>query len=355
MKSINRREALRTLSAASSALLLGGGTTKGADAATPRTRMGIVTYAFGIHQKNQWTGHNPAMALLEEAHALGAAGIQVDIRAQDATQAPELRRRAESYGMYIEASIMPPKSAEDVPRFESDVRAAQAAGAILARTVILPGRRYETFKSLDEFRQAEAQGLKSLQWAEPVLDKQKFRLAVENHKDQRIPEKLATVKKLSSEYIGLCVDVGNSFTLLEDSLEVAQAYAPYALTVHFKDQAVREGPEGFLFADVPLGEGFLDLKGIIKALREVKPDIHLNLELITRDALNVPVLNEEFWVTMPDARANELAHVLRIVKTSSSQKPFVKVTELPIDQQATLESRNVTQSLAYARDQLGLV
>src|SRR5262249_49401359 len=162
---------------------------------------------FGIHQKNQWAGRHqglsPVLALLEEAHDLGAAGIQVEIRSQDAAEAAELRRRVESYQMYIEASVTSPKSADDVGRFEADVRAAQAAGATLARTVIMPGRRYEQFKSLEEFRQGEQQGLQSLQWAESVLAKRKFRLAVENHKDQRIAEKLATIKRLNSEYIGL--------------------------------------------------------------------------------------------------------------------------------------------------------
>ena len=183
----------------------------------------------------------------------------------------------------------------------------------------------------------------------------RFRLGIENHKDQRIPEKLDTVKRLSSEYIGLCVDVGNSFTLLEDPLEIARAYAPYAFTVHFKDQAVRENPDGFWFADVPLGEGFLDLASIVKVLHDAKPDVHLNLELITRDPLNVPVLKDDFWVSLPEAPARDLARVLRVVKTRNSSKPFVNVSQLPVDQQLALELSNVKQSLAYARQHLGLV
>jgi sugar phosphate isomerase/epimerase len=359
MKSITRREALLTLGGAGSAVVLGAVTASPAERAVRRTRMGIVTYAFGIHQKNQWAGRHqglaPALALLEEAHDLGAAGIQVEIRAQEAAPAAELRRRAESYGMYIEASVAPPKSADDVERFEADVQAAQSAGATLARTVIMPGRRYEQFKSLEEFRQAEQRGIQSLQWAETVLARHRLRLAIENHKDQRIAEKLATIKRLGSEYIGLCVDVGNSFTLMEDPLEIARAYAPYAFTIHFKDQAVRETPDGFLFADVPLGEGFLDLPALIKILCDSKPEIHLNLELITRDPLNVPVLNDDFWVTMPDVLARDLARVLGVVKSRSSPRPFVNVSQLPVDQQLALESSNVTQSLAFARDRLGLI
>ncbi len=359
MKSINRREAILTLSSAGSALLVGATAGDAAETTPQRTRMGIVTYAFGIHQKNRWAGRHeglsPALALLEESHDLGAAGIQVDLGAQDTPRVTELRRSSESYGMYIEASVAPPKSADDVERFEESIRSAQAAGATLARTVILPGRRYETFKSLAEFQQAEQHGLQSLQWAEPVLARHRFRLAVENHKDQRIPEKLDTIKRLNSEYIGLCVDVGNSFTLVEDPIEIARAYAPFAFTVHFKDQGVRENPDGFWFADVPLGEGILDLPALVKILHDAKPDVHLNLELITRDPLNVPILRDEFWVSMPDTPARDLARALRVTKARGSPNAFVKVSELPVDQQLALELSNVKQSLTYARDRLGLV
>src|SRR5262249_10882129 len=122
-----------------------------------------------------------------------------------------------------------------------------------------------------------------------------------------------------------------------------------------KDQALRENPDGFWFADVALGEGFLDLPAIVKTIRDAKPNIHLNLETITRDALNVPVLRNEFWNTLPDIPARELARAIRVLKTKSYPTPFVLVSELPIDQQLGLELRNVQQSLAYARETLGLI
>jgi sugar phosphate isomerase/epimerase len=355
---MTRREALLTLSTAGSALLAGTVPAVPPEpaAAATRTRLGIVTYAFGIHQKNHWAGRHaglsPALALLEESAQLGAAGIQVDLTAQDGPHAGELRRRSEQLGMYLEASISPPKNSEDVARFDKDVQVAREAGASLARSVILPGRRYEQFKSLDEFHQYEKRGLESLQLAEPVLARNRFHLAVENHKDQRIPEKLELIKRLSSEWIGICVDVGNSFTLLEDPIETVRAFAPFALTVHFKDQAVRENEDGFWFADMALGEGFLDLAGIVKALRAARPDVHLNLETITRDPLNVPVLKDEFWATLPDVSARELARTLRAVKTHAAPKPFTLVSQLSVEEQLAVELRNVQQSLAYARSHL---
>jgi sugar phosphate isomerase/epimerase len=359
MKQLNRREALLTLSAAGSALLLGSGAVPAEEPQVRRTKMGIVTYAFGIHQKNHWAGRHeglsPALALLEESNTLGAAGIQVDLGPQDAPHAKELRARSESYGMYIEASVTLPKSEQDLERFDQTLSVAQAAGARFARTTIMPGRRYEEFKSLDEFHEAEQRGMQSLRWAKPVLARRRFHLAIENHKDQRIGEKLSMLEDLGSEWIGLCVDVGNSFTLVEDPLEVARAFAPHALTVHFKDQAVEPNPDGFWFADVPLGQGFLDLPELVRILRTAKPDIHLNLELITRDPLNVPVLENDFWLSMPYVPARELARTMRVVGARGAQKPFVRPSTLSVEQQLALEAGNVRQSLAYARDQLGLV
>jgi sugar phosphate isomerase/epimerase len=358
MKAMTRREALGTLAASAAGLLLSS-KSLGAEPASRKTTMGIVTYAFGIHQKNNWGGRHqgltPALALLEESHQLGAAGIQADLVSADVPYAAELKRRAEQYGMYVEASIMPPKSADDVSRFENAIQLAQACGATLARTVIMPGRRYEQFKSLAEFRQYEQQGLQSLQRAEPILARYKFRLAVENHKDQRISEKLATIKRVSSEFVGICVDVGNSFTLLEDPIETVQAYAPWAFTVHFKDQAVRENPQGFWFADVALGQGFLDLPTLIRILRAAKPDVHFNLETITRDPLNVPIMRNDYWVTLPETPARELIRTLQVLKSQAAPKPFVLVSKLHLKQQLAFELHNVQQSLTYASDKLGLV
>ncbi len=355
---IPRREALARLSLAGSALLVPGLASPAAPG-TRRTTMGIVTYAFGIHQKQQWagrqTGLSPALALLEESHQLGAGGIMADLSSKDTETISQFRKRAEDYGMFIEASVMLPKSAEDTARFEKDVQLALVAGATLARTVIMPGRRYEQFKSLQEFRDFRQRGQQALERAAPILSRHKFRLAVENHKDERISEKLETLKQVGSEFIGICVDVGNSFTLLEDPLDTVRAFAPFALTVHIKDQAVREYPQGFLFADAALGQGFLDLPQIIQILRKANPSIHFNLETITRDALEVPLLTPGFWSTLPDVPAAELARTLSFIKGHASPRPFPAVSQLPPAEQLALESRNIEQSITYARERLGFV
>jgi 3-oxoisoapionate decarboxylase len=358
MGTMTRREALRSLAGFGAALLPGVSTNAAEEIDRRRTGMGIVTYALSLHQKHGWAGRHqglaPALALLEEAHDLGAAGIQAEVGAADAPRVGELRRRAEQYSMYVEVSIAPPRDDADVERFENDIRLAKEAGATLARTVILPGRRYEQFQSLDDFRRHEELGLASLQRAEPVLARHRFRLAVENHKDQRIAEKLATLRRVGSEFIGVCVDVGNNFTLMEDPLDVVRAFAPMAFTVHLKDQAVRPADDGYLFADVALGEGFLDLRTMVRVFREANPGIRFNLETITRDALRVPCLTDGYWSTLRETPATEVARTWRVVQTRAHPAPFAMVSELPVDHQMALEKRNLETSIAYARQQLAL-
>jgi len=324
----------------------------------PRASLGIVTYALGIHQRQAWAGRqvglSPALAFFEECRRLGAGGIQCDLRAADEPHAAELRRRLETEGMFFEAILNPPRTPQDVARFEHDVELARQTGASLARTVIMPGRRYEEFKTLEAFRQAEAAGIRSLELAEPVLARHRFRLAVENHKDHRILERLRLFDRLGSEWIGACVDVGNNIALLEAPDETVRALAPWAFTVHLKDHAVRPSDTGFQLADAALGEGYLDLRALVETLRQARPGIRFNLEVITRDALEVPVLTPAYWATFPEVPARDLARTLGMVKAHAAATPFPAVSREPPEAQLDAERRNVEVSLAYARDQLGL-
>lgn len=192
-----------------------------------------------------------------------------------------------------------------------------------------------------------------LELAVPIVTKHSVRLAVENHKDQRIDERLALYKHLGCEFIGATVDTGNSFALLDDPYGAIEALAPYAFTVHFKDQKLAEYPDGFLLGDIPLGQGSFDLKRMLRTLRQAQPKLRFVLELITRDALRVPCLTERFWATMPSVSGRDLARTLQIVR-QARPGPVQQVDSLPFEKQVALEDANVAASLQYAREELGL-
>lgn len=353
---MHRRHALKSLAAGAAALHAFPGL--GAQNEPPRTQLGIVVYCLS-HRTQQLREQplgrdlsDPVM-LLEHCRQLGAGGVQMPLGVRDEAYTRQLREKAEQAGMFVEGIVSPPSGRADVERFDAQLTTAARAGAGIARTVIMPGRRYEFFESAAQFREFAERGRRALELAEPVAAKHRVRLAVENHKDQRVPERIELLRRLSSPWIGACVDVGNSFALLEDPLAVVEAYAPWAISVHLKDQTVQEYEDGFLFGDAALGKGFLDLKRIVQHLRQAKPEARFSLEVITRDPLKIPCLTEKYWATLTDVPGTDLARTLRIVRVHA-QATLLCVSGLSPTDRAEIEEGNIRQSLVYARTELGL-
>ena len=223
------------------------------------------------------------------------------------------------------------------------------------RTVLLGGRRYETFTTAGQFREFSEQSLRSLRMAKDVLQaNQSVRLAVENHKDWRTDELVALLKKLDSDQIGACVDTGNSIALLEDPMETVEALAPWAFSTHLKDMGVEEYPDGFLLAEVPLGEGFLDLPKIVKTLRAAHPEVRFNLEMMTRDPLKIPCLTPGYWATLDGVSGRALAATLVSVRKHAAKQPLPRISKLGADERLKAEDANVRRCLEYARERLGM-
>jgi len=324
----------------------------------PRTGLGLVAYCRSLLQKlrrQQPDGGDlfaPA-TFLEHCHRLGAGGMQVALGQLDAAAAAQLRRDCESRSMFLEAIVGLPKAPADLERFEAEMRSASAAGARAVRCVLLPGRRYEQFRTREEFRAAEQAGRAAIERAAPVAERLRLPLAIENHKDHRDAERVRLLEAISSEQVGACLDTGNSLALLEDPLETARAFAPWAHAVHLKDQAVAADADGFLLGDTPLGTGALDLPALVAEIRRLRPDVPFCLELITRDPLRVPCLTDQYFATFPDLPASDLARTLRFV-AARPQGPLPTISQLSLEEQVAVETRQVTASLDYARDTLRL-
>lgn len=351
---ITRREALAL---GASWLAIAGSASRAADS-PQASRLGLVMYDCAIRRK--WLRQRDPkfdlfepLLFLKHCREIGAGGMQASLGVLDAARSNALREYAAEHRLFVDGIVHPPQDEADLARFEAEIRTAAAAGVQAVRTVIMPGRRYEQFKSLAEFKDAALHGRQMLERAAPIVTKHRVRLAVENHKDQRIDERLALYQHLSCEYIGATVDTGNSFALLDDPYGAIEALAPYAFTVHLKDQAVREYEQGFLLGDIPLGQGCFDLKRMVAILKRAKPDIRMALELITRDVLRVPCLAENYWVTMPEVAGGDLARTLSIVRGHPA-KSMQHVSSLPLEKQMELEDANIAASLKFAREELGL-
>ena len=322
-------------------------------------RMGIVSYSYTSRwnpktESQKYPAFATAVDFLERCHKLGAGGIQIEVKNWTTDFAGKVRDKRESLGMYLEGSIGVPKTANDVARFEQEISRAKEAGATILRTVCSSGRRYETYHSAEAFQELKKNALASLQLAEPVLRKHKVRLAVENHKDWRAKELAAMLKQLSSEWIGATIDFGNNISLLEDPMAVVQTLAPYAFTTHIKDMGVEEYANGFLLSEVPLGKGILDLPKMVAICRQKNPDVTFNLEMITRDPLEIPCLTDDYWATFSDLPGTELAQTLRMVRQQKAKTALPKVTQLDAENRLATEEENIVACLAYSKQMLGL-
>ncbi len=360
----SRRETLKWMLGAATALPglhlngIAHGACEAANEQRPTTKLGLVIYDCLLRRK--WMSqHQGGLDLfqprrfLRHCHSLGFGGMQAKLDGLSDRRAVALGDWAKERGMFIDAIVSPPTNKQDLARFEAQIRTAARAGVQAARTVVLPGRRYERFRSLDEFREFTLRAQRMLELAAPIVEKHRVPLAVENHKGQRIDQRVALLEHIGSDFVGACVDTGNSFTLLDDPIGAVEALAPWAKTVHLKDQAVQLYQDGFLFGDIPLGQGAFDLNRMVQILRKAKPNIRLALELLTRDALKVPCLTEKYWSTMPNVPGRDLARTLRFVHAHQA-KALQQVSTLSLEGQVALEDTNLSASLKYARETLGL-
>ena len=352
---MTRRHFLQT----SAAAVAGAPVARIAWARSNRTSNGlgltIASYAQRWRAEGAAGGLTPfenALDVLYHAADLGAGCLQIGVGDWTKGFAGQVRDVRERLGIALEGQIRLPAAAGDVAAFEQDALAAREAGAHVLRAVCLSGRRYETFDTLDAWRAFLEQSWTSLTLAEPVVRKLDLILAVENHKDWRIGEMIGLMERLDSEAVGVCLDTGNNVALLEDPLEAAAALAPWTRTVHFKDMALEGYDDGFLLAEVPLGEGYLDLKRIVDLCRAAYPDVWFNLEMITRDPLPIPVLTDAYWTTLRDVPAYDLAATLADVRRHGRPLPRISGRS-PADQLAA-EEQHVRASFAYAREHLAL-
>ena len=138
-----------------------------------------------------------------------------------------------------------PRDQADVARFDAEIRTAKRAGADIVRTVMLSGRRYESFASMAAFRRFAESSFHSLTLAAPVAARHDVRLAVENHKDWRADELIAILKRVGNDHLGVCVDTGNSIARIGRSDGSCRCARPVGVHHSSQGHGARGRPPGF--------------------------------------------------------------------------------------------------------------
>ena len=115
-----------------------------------------------------------------------------------------------------------------------------------------------------------------------VLDKlvKEFgiRLAIHNHgpEDKVWPSPLDVWKAIQpfDSRIGVCIDVGHTARAGVDPVRAIHTCAPRLYDMHLKDLSSRK-PDA---KSIEVGRGALDIRGILRALRDIRYNYHIGLE-----------------------------------------------------------------------------
>ena len=347
---MTRRQILESAAALVSAKALLG------DSEAHSRNLGGAPAGFPVHMKMARETGKP-FDFVDCCHELGFGVVETRLRSTDPASIREFRRKLDTYNMRAIADIPLPREEGAVAAFDAAVKAAKEAGVISLHAA-MTARRYEQFDSFAAFKKNFEQCQNTVALAEPVLRKHQMRLGIENHKGWRSAEQAAWLKRLGSEWVGVHFDFGNNISLCETPEETLRNLQPYAVACHIKDMAVEPYADGFLLSEVPLGEGILDLKGMVASLQGKDPNMPFDLEMITRDPLKIPVFTDKYWATFDDSYSplpgRDLARVLELVHKNPPKERLPETTGMSTEAQLKMENDNVRRSIEYARRNLAL-
>jgi sugar phosphate isomerase/epimerase len=359
----SRRDFLRTLGAAGvSAAALGvASSAPPALAATGRYGIAYTSFAVRLRRGRDLVRGTGAPGLAAEAFIdllkqFGADGGQMDITQLASTEPAYLegiKRRLDELKLFLELAVGGP-ALEDEARFAEVARVARALGAPRLRVALLNGRRYEDFKSREAWSEFAERWRKALPRAKGMLERHALPVGIENHKDWRTEELVALIRSVDSPYLGACVDFGNNVAFLEDPLETVAALAPYAVTTHLKDMALRPYERGFELSEVPLGTGVCPLAKMIEVLQKARPGVPLCLEMITRDPLKVPYRDEAYWASFGKRDDALVARFEKELLARSRSEPLPRISGSTLEAMIAAEDENVRLSTEFVRKTLRL-
>lgn len=110
---------------------------------------------------------------------------------------------------------------------------------------------------------------------------------------------------------GICLDTMNLLVMLEDPLEATKRLLPWVVSTHIKDGGLLLDETGLHPFPVPLGQGVVDLAGIMELLRAQPRRIDLSVE-DHGGSFDLPVDRPAFIAEFPDLTAAEYGRLMQL-------------------------------------------
>jgi sugar phosphate isomerase/epimerase len=135
-------------------------------------------------------------------------------------------------------------------------------------------------------------------------------LAIENHDRFAAPVLAALVRRLGTDWVGVCLDTVNSFGALEGPRVVVETLGPLTVNLHVKDFTIQRASHsmGFSIAGAPAGAGRLDVPWLLATLRDFGRDCNAILEQWTppEPELAATIAREQQWAAQSVAYLRDL-------------------------------------------------
>lgn len=256
----------------------------------------------------------------------------------------DLKRRADDLGLYLELGA----SGTNPDHLETLVRAAHVLGSRVVVTQLQAPR----LPSTERMERAVSQVAEQLGSALPVCERYGVSLAVAGG-ELTTAEVLTLLEIVDSRWVGVCVDTGDRLGLLEDPMESARSFGRLIRSVRLTDYQVAPAPEGFHLLGCPLGEGVVDLQGILDLAGAESPAARVAIRSATATP-QVPVLEEAYLRLFPEVPASALGAALRRVRDRSTDDPlFVNEAATEESELLAAEEDTVVRSIQWLGEVLG--
>lgn len=241
-------------------------------------KLGIDSYSYHLHLGHyEYKPEQPKTIdwFLNHAAELGAQGamiLELDRDTPD-ERLRSLRQKVKELGLYLELGGrgIEPEEMADYLEMASK----------LGSDVLKVGFRLDLYSRETPLLDQMQEVVNKLRQSVSLAKSLGVRIALENHGHWTSDQGLYIVESVKSEYVGFCLDTGNSLLVLEDAVYTATKMAPYAFTTHFKDAIPGGTPYGAEFLHVGLGRGVLNLPLIFNIIKTTAPDPNINLEVVS--------------------------------------------------------------------------
>ena len=119
-------------------------------------------------------------------------------------------------------------------------------------------------------------------------------------------------------WLGVCLDTMNLLTMIEEPVEATMRLLPWVVSTHIKDGAVRVAPDGFTTFTRPIGEGVIDLDGILRLIATLERPVNLSVE-DHGGAFQLPVFDPTFLSKFPDLSVQEFARLVALAQRTGRE------------------------------------